>query len=164
MDTLGTRRPWRKRLTRAGVARADGYGADEDAAARPGGGDAGADRFQDLCGLPLTTYFSAPRLRWMLDHTPGLRARAERARLGQAVGDRPERPAAFQLYGGTLEDLDAQPRPGAEPFDHQACLADPSLVLEDEHAESPACRLEEPVGEAQLRVGHEAVWAIFGRR
>ncbi|ONI73732.1 glycerol kinase [Kribbella sp. ALI-6-A] len=41
-------------------------------------GDQGADRFQDLCGLPLTTYFSAPRLRWMLDHTPGLRARAER--------------------------------------------------------------------------------------
>ena len=31
----------------------------------------------DRCGLPLTTYFSAPRLRWMLDHTPGLRARAE---------------------------------------------------------------------------------------
>lgn len=39
-------------------------------------GDEGPDRFVDLCGLPLTTYFSAPRLRWMLDHTPGLRARA----------------------------------------------------------------------------------------
>jgi len=34
-------------------------------------GDEGADRFADLCGLPLTTYFSAPRLRWMLDHSPG---------------------------------------------------------------------------------------------
>jgi glycerol kinase len=41
-------------------------------------GDVGTDRFVDRCGLPLTTYFSAPRLRWMLDHTPGLRARAER--------------------------------------------------------------------------------------
>jgi glycerol kinase len=41
-------------------------------------GDVGPDRFADRCGLPLTTYFSAPRLRWMLDHTPGLRARAER--------------------------------------------------------------------------------------
>jgi glycerol kinase len=40
-------------------------------------GDEGPDRFVDRCGLPLTTYFSAPRLRWMLDHTPGLRARAE---------------------------------------------------------------------------------------
>jgi glycerol kinase len=33
-------------------------------------GDVGPDRFADRCGLPLTTYFSAPRLRWMLDHTP----------------------------------------------------------------------------------------------
>jgi glycerol kinase len=41
-------------------------------------GDEGPDRFADLCGLPLTTYFSAPRIRWMLDHTPGLRQRAER--------------------------------------------------------------------------------------
>ncbi|GAB3922368.1 hypothetical protein GCM10029976_010730 [Kribbella albertanoniae] len=41
-------------------------------------GDEGLDRFADLCGLPLNTYFSAPRLKWMLDHTPGLRARAER--------------------------------------------------------------------------------------
>jgi glycerol kinase len=32
----------------------------------------------DISGLPLATYFSGPRLRWMLDHTPGLQARAER--------------------------------------------------------------------------------------
>ncbi|MBW6434261.1 glycerol kinase GlpK [Actinoplanes hulinensis] len=32
----------------------------------------------EISGLPLATYFSGPRLRWMLDHTPGLRARAER--------------------------------------------------------------------------------------
>src|SRR5205807_1435937 len=29
---------------------------------------------QDRCGLPLTSYFAAPKLRWLLDHTPGLRA------------------------------------------------------------------------------------------
>ncbi len=40
-------------------------------------GDAGHDRFADRCGLPLTTYFSAPKIRWLLDHTPGLRERAE---------------------------------------------------------------------------------------
>ncbi|HZX04613.1 glycerol kinase GlpK [Kribbella sp.] len=44
-------------------------------------GDAGPDRFADRCGLPLTTYFSAPRIRWMLDHTPGLRQRAERGEI-----------------------------------------------------------------------------------
>jgi len=37
----------------------------------------GQDRFRDLCGLPLATYFSGPKVRWMLDNIPGLRARAE---------------------------------------------------------------------------------------
>ncbi|MEY9886635.1 glycerol kinase [Catenulispora sp. MAP12-49] len=32
-------------------------------------------------GLPLATYFSAPRIRWMLDHTPRLRERAERGEI-----------------------------------------------------------------------------------
>ncbi|MFI5783408.1 glycerol kinase GlpK [Nocardia sp. NPDC051570] len=38
----------------------------------------GAERIRPLCGLPLATYFAAPRLRWLLDTTPGLRERAER--------------------------------------------------------------------------------------
>ena len=38
----------------------------------------GADKVRDRCGLPLATYFTAPRLRWLLDTTPGLRDRAER--------------------------------------------------------------------------------------
>lgn len=32
---------------------------------------------QERSGLPLATYFSAPRIRWLLDHTPGLRKRTE---------------------------------------------------------------------------------------
>ncbi|MHA6802355.1 glycerol kinase GlpK [Salinifilum ghardaiensis] len=38
----------------------------------------GADAVHQRCGLPLNTYFAAPKVRWMLDNTPGLRARAER--------------------------------------------------------------------------------------
>jgi glycerol kinase len=38
----------------------------------------GTDRFRERCGLPLATYFSGPRIRWLLDHYPGLRPRAER--------------------------------------------------------------------------------------
>ncbi|MFQ6397440.1 glycerol kinase GlpK [Nocardia sp. KC 131] len=38
----------------------------------------GSDRIRELCGLPLATYFAAPRLRWLLDALPGLRERAER--------------------------------------------------------------------------------------
>jgi glycerol kinase len=41
-------------------------------------GGPGADIVRERSGLPLATYFSAPRVRWMLDHTPGLRERAER--------------------------------------------------------------------------------------
>jgi glycerol kinase len=42
------------------------------------GGDVGQDRFREKCGLPLATYFSGPKIRWLLDNVSGLRARAER--------------------------------------------------------------------------------------
>ncbi|MEA2254050.1 MAG: glycerol kinase [Solirubrobacteraceae bacterium] len=40
-------------------------------------GDEGQDRFRERCGLPLATYFSAPKIRWLLDSLPDLRRRAE---------------------------------------------------------------------------------------
>ncbi len=36
-----------------------------------------ADRVTAVTGLPMTAYFAAPRLRWLLDHVPGARAGAE---------------------------------------------------------------------------------------
>jgi glycerol kinase len=39
-------------------------------------GDEGPDRFRARCGTPLATYFSAPKLRWLLDRDPELRKRA----------------------------------------------------------------------------------------
>jgi len=39
----------------------------------------GQDRFRALTGLPLATYFSAPKLKWVLDNVPGVRAAAGRA-------------------------------------------------------------------------------------
>jgi len=45
------------------------------------GGAYGPDRFRDRCGLPLTTYFAGPKLRWLLDSDPGLRRRAEAGEL-----------------------------------------------------------------------------------
>lgn len=45
------------------------------------GGDIGQDRLRDRCGLPLATYFSGPKIRWLLDEIPGARARAERGEL-----------------------------------------------------------------------------------
>ena len=40
-------------------------------------GDAGPDRFRERCGLPLATYFSGPKIRWLLDATPGAQAAAK---------------------------------------------------------------------------------------
>jgi len=37
----------------------------------------GQDRFRSKTGLPLATYFSGPKARWILDHVPGARAAAE---------------------------------------------------------------------------------------
>ena len=52
-----------------------------DALCRELAGDAGPNRYADRVGLPLATYFSGPKLRWMLDHVDGARARAERGEL-----------------------------------------------------------------------------------
>ncbi|MGA2819384.1 MAG: glycerol kinase GlpK [Anaerolineales bacterium] len=40
--------------------------------------DGGQERFRAKTGLPLATYFSAPKIKWMLDAIPGLRADAEK--------------------------------------------------------------------------------------
>ncbi|MGW0044502.1 glycerol kinase GlpK [Rhodococcus sp. NPDC003348] len=37
----------------------------------------GPDRYRQTTGLPLSTYFSGPKLRWILDNVDGVRARAE---------------------------------------------------------------------------------------
>ncbi len=38
----------------------------------------GQDRFREKVGLPLATYFSGPKIKWLLDNVDGLRAKAER--------------------------------------------------------------------------------------
>jgi glycerol kinase len=45
------------------------------------GGDAGQDRFREQTGLPLATYFSGPKIRWLLDQDPSLRSRAEKGEI-----------------------------------------------------------------------------------
>jgi glycerol kinase len=38
--------------------------------------EGGQDRFRHQVGLPLATYFSAPKIKWLLDHLPNLRKEA----------------------------------------------------------------------------------------
>ncbi len=42
----------------------------------------GQDRFRSKVGLPLATYFSGPKIKWLLNNVPGLQAEAEN---GQAI-------------------------------------------------------------------------------
>ncbi len=60
-------------------------------------GDEGPDRFRDRCGLPLAPYFAGPRITWLLDHTPGLRERAER---GEVLAGTMESWLVWRLTGG----------------------------------------------------------------
>ncbi len=41
----------------------------------------GQDRLRDKTGLPLATYFSGPKIKWILDNVPGARERAENGEL-----------------------------------------------------------------------------------
>ena len=43
--------------------------------------DGGQNRFQARTGLPLATYFSGPKIKWILDNLPGMRQRAEKGEL-----------------------------------------------------------------------------------
>jgi glycerol kinase len=45
------------------------------------GGSTGALRYQARTGLPLSTYFSGPKVRWILDHVDGARQRARSGEL-----------------------------------------------------------------------------------
>ena len=40
-------------------------------------GDDGMDKYRDRVGLSLSTYFSAPKVKWILDNVPGAREKAD---------------------------------------------------------------------------------------
>ena len=50
-------------------------------------GDEGVDRLREAVGLPLSTYFSGPKITWMLDNVDGARERAEDGELAFGTMD-----------------------------------------------------------------------------
>jgi glycerol kinase len=66
------------------------------------GGDLGQDRYRELCGLPLATYFSGPKIRWLLDNVPGL---AERAEAGEVLFGTMDSWLIWRLTGRHLTDV-----------------------------------------------------------
>jgi glycerol kinase len=64
----------------------------------------GPDRLRDIVGLPLSTYFSGPKICWILDHVEGARERAEDGEL--AFGNI-DTWLLWNLTGGTRGGLHA---------------------------------------------------------
>jgi glycerol kinase len=58
--------------------------------------------FRERCGLPPATYFSGPKLRWLLDTVPGLRERAE---AGEVLFGTMDSWLIWQLTGRHLTDV-----------------------------------------------------------
>jgi len=58
----------------------------------------GQDRFRGTTGLPIATYFSGPKIKWMLDNVEGVRARAE---AGDLVFGNIDTWCIWNLTGGT---------------------------------------------------------------
>ena len=59
--------------------------------------DGGQNRFRDQVGLPLATYFSGPKIRWILDNVEGVRSAAER---GDAIFGNMDTWVIWNLTGG----------------------------------------------------------------
>ncbi len=59
--------------------------------------EGGQDRFRPQVGLPLATYFSGPKIKWLLENVDGLRAAAER---GDAIFGNTDTWVIWNLTGG----------------------------------------------------------------
>ncbi|KAK3259991.1 hypothetical protein CYMTET_31036 [Cymbomonas tetramitiformis] len=84
------------------------------------------DYFRATCGLPISTYFSAMKLRWLLDNVPAVRAAAEE---GNAMfgtidtwllykftgGSQGARPLVVQISSILLGGLESSRRPEHHP-------------------------------------------------
>jgi glycerol kinase len=66
-------------------------------------GDEGPDRLRDRVGLPLSTYFSGPKIRWLLDHVDGAQ---EKADAGQLAFGTMDTWVLWNLTGGKVHATD----------------------------------------------------------
>ena len=60
--------------------------------------DGGQDRFQAKTGLPIATYFSGPKIKWILENVDGIREKAE---AGGVIFGNIDSWVIWQLTGGT---------------------------------------------------------------
>ncbi|MFT3776895.1 MAG: glycerol kinase GlpK [Ottowia sp.] len=132
-----------------------------------------ADRIRATTGLVVDSYFSATKLRWLLDHVPGARAAAERGELAFGTVDTW---LLWQLTGGRVHATDVSNASRTMLFDTRAGRWSPELlallqvpesvlpqVLPSSHlyAETDAAVLGVPIAIAGIAGDQQA--ALFGQ-
>lgn len=64
-------------------------------------GEEGVERYKAICGLPLATYFSGPKVTWILDNVEGAREKAE---AGDLIFGNTDTWVLWNLTGGADND------------------------------------------------------------
>lgn len=111
-------------------------------------------------GLPLSTYFSGPKLRWLLDEVPGLRSRAEAGELAFGTIDTW---LAWNLTGGKLHVTDVTNASRTMLMDLTTLQWDPELLaaLDFPAAVLPEIRSSSEIyGEVAALPGLESVTGV----
>ena len=101
-----------------------------------------AERIQTTTGLLIDAYFSATKIRWILDNVPGVRQRAER---GEILFGTVESWLIWRLTGQHVTDYTNASR--TMLFDiHKLCWDEELCAL----LKIPMCMLPRPVGNSQV--------------
>jgi glycerol kinase len=109
---------------------------------------------QQRTGLLLDAYFSASKLAWLLEHVPGVRARAERGELAFGTVDSW---LIWQLTGGRLHVTDASNASRTQLFNIQTLRWDDALLA---LFDIPASVLPQVVASSGV-IGHTEA-SLFG--
>ncbi|OCH84614.1 glycerol kinase [Obba rivulosa] len=93
---------WDDTRTKNVVAHFEHKLANEGLEVQPGQFKKGAEALRELTGLPLSTYFSAMKLRWVIDHLPEVK---EAHDSGDLAFGTVESWLVYRLTGGTKKNL-----------------------------------------------------------
>ena len=111
-----------------------------------------AELFCQHTGLVVDAYFSGTKLKWLLDHIPGARSRAERGELAFGTIDSW---LAWKLTGGRAHVTDPSNASRTLLFDiHRRCWDEALLVLLD----IPAALLPRVVDSSELIASIDSAW------
>jgi glycerol kinase len=100
--------------------------------------EGGQNRFRAQTGLPLASYFSALKLRWLLDHVPDARQKADS---GEAIFGTIDSWLAWNFTGLHITDVTNASR--TQLMNLNTCAWDDTL-LASFHIPAPACRKSAP--------------------